>query len=138
MFLINDTVYKDTKNDPYGLYKLLEKIYFMEEENINLGKKVLERLIFPIDKDNVNRIIKNIHMNNINYINFNYTHVLNDFFTDESTKLSIYNTYLKVKSNATFPIFFKDIKNLKNVFICDFINLDYFYLKETITSSCAL
>lgn len=138
VFCIKDDIYKETKNDPYGLYKILEKIYFMNNEEAKLGKKLIERLIIKIDKDNLNTLIKSIHKNNLNYMCFNYTHVINDFFTNESSKMSIHNTFIKIKSSSCFPEFFKDIKNYKNVFICDFINLDYFYLKESFKSACAI
>lgn len=137
IFFINDEMYNETKNNPYGLYKILEKIYFMNNEDALLGKKLFDKLTTNIDKENLNRLIKNIHKNNINYINFNYTHVINDFFTNENTKMTINNIFIKIKSSTSFPVFFKDIKNYKNIFVCDFINLDYFYLRETFKSACA-
>lgn len=48
--------------------------------------------------------------------------------------MAIYHTYIKIKTNVNFPMFLKDIKNYKNVFVCDFVNLDYFYLKDTFTT----
>ncbi len=138
IFLINDKIYKETKNNPYALYKLLERIYFMSNDDAKLGKKLFDKLTNRIDKDNLNKLIKSIHKNNINYINFNYTHVINDFFTSESTKLIINNTFLKIKSTSSFPVFFKDIKNYKNIFVCDFVNLDYFYLRESFKTTCAI
>ncbi|MBQ3142350.1 MAG: sporulation inhibitor of replication protein SirA [Bacilli bacterium] len=134
LFFINDYIYKQTKNNQLGLYKLFENIYFMKDKDAKLGKKVLEKIITKINRDNLNRFIKNIHKNDMNYINFNYTHILNDFFINENTKMAIYHTYIKIKTNVNFPMFLKDIKNYKNVFVCDFVNLDYFYLKDTFTT----
>lgn len=79
LFFINDYIYKQTKNNQLGLYKLFENIYFMKDKDAKLGKKVLEKIITKINRDNLNRFIKNIHKNDMNYINFNYTHILNDF-----------------------------------------------------------
>lgn len=134
LFFINDYIYKQTKNNQLGLYKLFENIYFMKDKDAKLGKKVLEKIITKINRDNLNRFIKNIHKNDMNYINFNYTHILNDFFINENTKMAIYHTYIKIKTNVNFPMFLRDIKNYKNVFVCDFVNLDYFYLKDTFTT----
>lgn len=130
MFFINDEIFKQTKNNQYSLFKLLEKIYFMESNDIYLGVKLFEKLANSINKENMNRLIKSIHKDNMNYMNYNYTHIINDFYSNENTKLMINNIFLKIKTTLSFPTFFKDIKNYKNVFICDFINLDYFYLKD--------
>lgn len=134
IFFINEEMYKQTKNNQYALFKLLEKIYFMGNEDILLGMKLFEKLTDTIDKDNLNRLIKSIHQDNMNYINYNYVHIINDFYSNENTKLMINNIFLKIKTTSSFPTFFKDIKNYKNVFICDFINLDYFYLKDLFVS----
>ena len=74
-------------------------------------------------------------MENINYTCHNNTHILNDFFKNETTKLTINNSHLKLKSNVVYPSFLRDIKNMPNLFVCDFINSDYFFLKDILVKS---
>ena len=48
-----------------------------------------------------------------------------------------YNIYktLVLPINKNNPSFFYNLKNIKNLFVCDFNNHDYFILEETIYSS---
>ncbi len=60
---------------------------------------------------------------------------MNDFYNNESTKMIINNSHIRIKSNKNIPSFFYDIRKLKNIFVCDFNNHDYFLLEETLYSS---
>ena len=54
----------------------------------------------------------------------------------EYAKLSIKNANIKIKTNINFPIFLKTIYNYTdNIFICDFVNKDYFWLDKTTDDS---
>ena len=45
----------------------------------------------------------------------------------------ITNSNLKIKSNINNPIFLNDINNFyDNIFVCDFLNKDYFWLDKVI------
>ena len=77
----------------------------------------------------------------MNYDNYNYTcyrstHIINDFYKNETTKLAIKNSHMAINTNMVYPKFFNEIKNLKNIFICDFVNGDYFYLKKINLKEC--
>ena len=61
---------------------------------------------------------------------------INDFYFNESTKMIINNSHIKIKTNKNVPSFFYNIRNFKNIFVCDFNNHDYFLLEDTIYSSC--
>lgn len=130
IFSIKSDIYEITKDKPQNLYNALEKIHLMSQEELSLSFKLYEKLVKAIDKQNIDLLIKSINKDNINYICFNNTHIINDFYTGENTKLIINNSYIKLKSNASYPSFFKDMKKIPNLFVCDFINMDYFYLSE--------
>ncbi len=136
IFSIKNDIYEVTKNKPSNLYIALERIHLMSNDELSLSIKMYEKLIKTIDKKNIDLLLKSINKDNINYTCYNNSHIINDFYTNESTKLIINNTYIKVKSNASFPSFFKDIKNIPNLFVCDFINMDYFYLSEISSHTC--
>ena len=56
-----------------------------------------------------------------------------DYFTNEKTKLIINKKFLVIRSNEEIPVFFKDIEeNEKNLFVCDFLNRDYFWLEKLV------
>ena len=49
---------------------------------------------------------------------------------NETTKLIVNNSHIKLKTNSPYPTFFKNLKNINNLFVCDFINSDYFFLRN--------
>lgn len=133
IFKINNEIVKQKSLTEKDIYESLENIYLMDESTTKEGKEMLEVLTNYFDKFNINTLIKEIYRNNINYTNFGNVHTYYDFFTGEKSKIYIYNTHIKIKSNKPNPIFLNDIKNIKNLFVCDFINIDYFFVKKFIS-----
>lgn len=136
LFEIKTNILKSFKNNYEELYSLLEKIHYLKTEDIVLGYNIFERLVNPLKKNTINRYIKDNNISNENYICFNYTHIINDFYMNESTKLLINNSHMKIKSNKNIPSFFFNIRKIPNIFVCDFDNHDYFLLENTIYNSC--
>ena len=136
IFSIKEDIYEITRNDPQKLYEALENVHVTSSSNLPLSLKTYEKLINPLDKRNLDLLIKSINEDNMNYMCFNNTHLINDFYTSENTKLILNNTYMKLKSNASFPSFFKDMKKIPFLFVCDFVNMDYFYLNEITSKTC--
>ena len=60
-------------------------------------------------------------------------HILNDGV--EKTKLTVYNTYIKIRTNQNLTSFFKVLNKEKNIFVCDFNNKDYFWLSKVSSKS---
>ena len=132
LFEIKDKVLNNYKNNYEELYKLLESIRYLKTEDILLGYSIFNNIVIPIDKDKYNDYIKNENLNKDTYICYNYTHTINEFYSNESTKMIINNSHIRIKTNMNIPSFFFDIMNLNNIFVCDFDNKDYFLLNETI------
>lgn len=122
------------------LYKALENIYYMNIDNVKEAYELFDYLIQKVNKDLINNLLKSIYFDNINYINYRYSHIINDFLKNESSKLEINNAYIKIKSNIAVPSFLLDFKNINNIFVCDFASSDYFYLKEIVKNkiSCRI
>ncbi len=136
IFLIRKEIYEITKNKPENLYKLLESIYLLNNDDVVLGFKMFDKICKTIPKKNFNKLIKDTNIENISYSSFGSTHLINDFLNNETTKLLINNSHLKIKSNTFYPSFFRDLENIPYLFVCDFINMDYFYLKNVSYKSC--
>jgi len=130
IFLIKKEIYEISKNKPENLYKLLESIYLLNNDDVVLGFQMFNKICETISKKNFNKLIKDTHMENITYTVFKNTHMINDFLNNETTKLIINNSHIKIKSNSLYPAFFKTLEHIPNIFVCDFINMDYFYLKN--------
>ena len=122
------TLYKDK---PASLYRILENIYYMHEEDINYG--------FSIFKQITNRN-KMIDLNNEIYIRLHkdlvYSkigneHIINDLYHDEVSILKIKNSHLIVESNKSISSFFKLLLDINsNYFVCDFKDKDFFFITE--------
>lgn len=136
IFEIKENILKNYKNNYEELYNLLESIHRLKTEDIVLGFNIYNKIVNSLDKDVYNEYIKKNNLSSENYICYNYTHTINDFYYNESTKMIINNSHIKIKSNKNIPSFFYNIRNFKNMFVCDFSNHDYFILEETIYTSC--
>ena len=136
LFDIKENVLKNYRNNYEELYGLLESIHYLKTEDIILGFNIYQRIVNPMKKEAYNDYIKINNLGKENYICYNYTHTINDFYFNESTKMIINNSHIKIKTNKNVPSFFYNIRNFKNIFVCDFNNHDYFLLEDTIYSSC--
>lgn len=134
IFLINKETYTLTKNKPNNLYKILESIYLLDKKDSNLGYKMFNKICNPINKKNINKLLIDTFSNNLNYTTIKNTHIINDFLNNESTKLIVYNSHIKLRSNFIYPTLLESIKNIPYLFVCDFQNMDYFYLKNIVFS----
>ena len=136
LFDIKENVLKNYRNNYEELYGLLESIHYLKTEDIILGFNIYQKLVNPMKKEEYNDYIKKNNLGKENYICYNYTHTINDFYFNESTKMIINNSHIKIKTNKNVPSFFYNIRNFTNIFVCDFNNHDSFLLEDTIYSSC--
>lgn len=136
LFDVKENVLKNYRNNYEELYSLLESIHYLKTEDIILGFNIYQRIVNPMKKEEYNDYIKKNNLGKENYICYNYTHTINDFYFNESTKMIINNSHIKIKTNKNVPSFFYNIRNFKNIFVCDFNNHDYFLLEDTIYTSC--
>ena len=96
-----------------------------------LTYKIYEQVALTFNKNELNEYLKNIYNDNCFYNKNSNIHTYNDIY--EHTKLVITNSNLKIKTNINNPIFLKDLSNYyENIFICDFVNKDYFWLDKII------
>lgn len=136
LFDVKENILKNYRNNYEELYSLLESIHYLKTEDIILGFNIYQRIVNPMKKEEYNDYIKKNNLGKENYICYNYIHTINDFYFNESTKMIINNSHIKIKTNKNVPSFFYNIRNFKNIFVCDFNNHDYFLLEDTIYSSC--
>ena len=132
IFQINDEFTTLTKEQPYNLYKTMEEIYFLQEKDPHIAYDMFEKIVNPFNKKEINLKIFDIYRHNENYTKFNNIHMLNNYYTDEQSKLIIKNSHLLLNSSSTTPSFLKELRFLNNLFICDFKNKDYFWLDQLI------
>lgn len=128
IFKINKEFKTLTKNKPYNLYLAFDDIYYMKRKDINIAKSVFDKMCEETKAKNLNLEIFNKLKNSDYYTKFNNNHLINNYYTDESSKLTVNRTYLKLKSTINNPSFFKVLKTIPNLFVIDFYSKDYFWL----------
>ena len=119
-----------TKANPYNLYKAIENIYNLKEDDLNYFYNFFDQIRETFNKENLDNNIFEFYKNKYAYTKVFNTHMINDYFTSEKSKLIIYKNFIYIKSTKNIPTFLKAISNKDNIFVCDFRNKDYFWLEE--------
>ena len=130
IFLIKKEMYNFTKNNPEALYRLFESIYYFKSKDVKLAFSVFDKVAKSFNKKNINKVIRDTSSDNLSYSMFGCTHSINDYLKSESTRLEVKTSHLLLKSNVLYPEFFKTLSSIPYLFVCDFNNMDYFYLKD--------
>ena len=129
IFRINPLFNPLYRKNSTSIYKLLNKIRKMNKMDISVGKKIYKKLVVPLNKELLSNYILSNHINDVYYIKNGNEHLLESSF--ETSKLKIYNTYLKIETTKNISSFFKDIVPVSEDMLCiDFDNTDYFYLED--------
>ena len=120
VYNINDYFSSVYDNYPYKLYKMLEDAYISKKYNVRVSSSIYEQIITNFNK---------LFMNNFLFISN----------SAEYSKLMVTSYCIKIKSNINYPSFFENINNYSdNIFVCDFINKDYFWLNKVVKSKNSL
>lgn len=130
LFKINKTYYNLTKDNPYTLYKAIESIYNLKPNDITYAYNFFNQIRDIFNKEYLNTNIYEYYKNRHSYTKVNNTHMIYDYYSKEESKLTINNNYLLIKSTKQIPTFLKSIKRKEYIFVCDFDNIDYFWLEE--------
>lgn len=125
-------VYRDR---PFRIYKILEEMYNAKNNDIVLSYKLFEQIAHSFNKNKLNEYVRYFYRDNVSYYNKVNSHIICN--NNEYTKLTINNSNLKIKSNINYPIFLDMlVKYSDNIFVCDFMNKDYFWLSKLVQKDC--
>lgn len=133
LFKINDYFSKLYYNKTYYLYKMLEQISLSSKNDFIISYRLFEQMAVAFNKTDINSKLYRRYAFDDNYIKTLNKHVLDNKV--EKTKLTVYNTYIKIKTNKNITDFFKVLSNEENIFVCDFNNKDYFWLSKVCSKS---
>ena len=131
VFNVRSEISKLYEDKPASLYKILENIYYMHQEDVNYGFAIFKQLT---NKNKVLEISNNIFIklhNDLIYSKIGNEHVINDLYHDEVSILKIKNSHLLIESNKSISSFFKILNDInENYFVCDFKEKDFFFLNK--------
>ena len=122
-----------TKNNPYTLYKTIEDIYKLKENELEQNKNLFNHIKDTFNKDVLNTNIYNSYKNKYTYTRFKDIHTINNYYTKERSRLTVNKTYLLLRSTEEVPSFLKTLSASKQkMFVCDFENKDYFWIEDLV------
>jgi len=137
VYNINDYFSGVYDNYPYKLYKMLEDAYISKKYNVRVSSSIYEQIITNFNKLFMNNFLFVNNKLDIHYYNKNNFHFISN--SAEYSKLMVTSYCIKIKSNINYPSFFENINNYSdNIFVCDFINNDYFWLNKVVKSKNSL
>lgn len=131
VFNIKNEVMNLYKDKTSSLYRILENIYYMHEEDINYGFSIFKQIT---NKNKVIELNKDIYTklhNNLVYTKIDNEHIINDLYHDEVSILKIKSSHLIIESNKSISSFFKTLLEINNnYFVCDFKEKEFFFINE--------
>ena len=133
LFKINDSFSNLYYSKTYYLYKMLEQISLSSKNDFIISYRLFEQMAVAYNKTDINSKIYRKYAFDINYHKNLNKHVLDDGV--EKSRLTVYNTYIKIKTNKNISSFFRILSTEENIFVCDFNNKDYFWLAKVLSKS---
>lgn len=118
-----------TKNSPYHLYKTIENFYYVKPRQIPFLTNAFDNLKDKINDKILNETIYEEYKDKYTYTKYKNTHMLNDYYTKEKTRMVVDKNFILITTTKEIPTFLKVIPK-KNLFVCDFENKEYFWLEE--------
>ncbi len=133
IFNIKSEIIDLYKDKPASLYRILENIYYMHEEDINYGFSIFKQLT---NKNKIVELSNNIYIKlhkDLVYSKMMDEHIINDLYHDEVSILKVKNSHLTLESNKSFSSFFKLLNDINpNYFVCDFKEKEFFFVNNII------
>lgn len=119
LFVIKNDYYYNYKNNPNLLYDILKNLFYLNSD-FNYGVTLFEQLCNKVSVDTLRYYLNNkFSMNN-----------KNKFYID-NIYLELKPTRIIVKSDYNYPKIMKALNCYNRyIFVCDFINEDYFWLSN--------
>ncbi len=135
IFNIKREIIKLYQNNPISLYKMLENIYFMKEDEFDYGYNLFKQIVLSNDIPKLNNdIYIKLHKDLI-YSKIDNEHIINDLYHDEVSILKIKKSRIMLESNKSYSSFFKILNELNdNYFVCDFKEKDFFFINNIMMS----
>jgi hypothetical protein len=130
IFKITKEYYKLTEDIPFNLYSTYLSIKLGTQNNLPYLYKEFFSFTELWNKKNINFYLYQKLNKFDGYTIYSNTHMFNNYYTDEVSKLIIKNSYLILKSNKENSTFFTILSEIPNLFVIDFENKDYFWLSK--------
>lgn len=130
-FIIKDSLMHFYSKKPYSLYKILEQIYRLKNNDIVLGYRLLEQVTEPFGTRKTDKFIYKKHYDELEYSRLDDGHMIKNLYSEEITFLKVFHSHVRIKTNNNFSAFFNSMQEYnENIFVCDFENQDFFWVNK--------
>ena len=125
---------------------MLDEISKSSKNDFIISYRLFSQMATPFNKTDINSKIYRKYAFDDSYKKTLNKHVLNNL--TENTKLTVYNTYIKIKTNKNITDFFKVLENEENILksftirgrilwhLCQFVVFLLFELTKFVCSAC--
>ena len=119
------------KDNPDNLYKILSSIHSMKEQELVYAYNLFQQICITFDTLSLNNKLYLKMHNDLVYTKIDNEHIINNLYKDEVSILKVKKSHLVLDSNSTYSSFLNFLSEYNsNLFVCDFINGDYFFLTD--------
>lgn len=122
IFKLNKVYNSIAKRNPESIFMLLSSIYQHNKHDVLTAYNLFSDICLPINKNFFNNYIFVRFRSNEEYTKFKNVHMYNNYFTNETSKIEIFKSFIRVKSNMRDNTFSNLILELDNMFLCEFDN----------------
>ena len=130
-FIIKDSLMHFYSKKPYSLYRILEQIYNLKNNDIVLGYRLLEQVTEPFGTRKTDKFIYKKHYDELEYSRLDDVHMIKNLYSEEITFLKVFHSHVRIKTNNNFSAFFNSMQEYnENIFVCDFENQDFFWMNK--------
>ena len=130
-FIIKDSLMHFYSKKSYSLYKILEQIYRLKNNDIVLGYRLLEQVTEPFGTRKTDKFIYKKHYDELEYSRLDDGHMIKNLYSEEITFLKVFHSHVRIKTNNNFSEFFNSMQEYnENIFVCDFENQDFFWINK--------
>ncbi len=130
LFKVNEEYSKLTKNIPYNLYNTYASIKISNPDNLDYIYNQYKSITEKVSIQHINDFLIKKMKQYDGYSLYRNTHMYNNYYSDEVSKLIVHNSYFILKSNKSNSTFFSVLYGIPNLFVIDFENKDYFWLRS--------
>lgn len=129
LFTIQKDFYEIYKNNSYVLYKTLENLWKMKSKDFSYGLSLYESLCQVFDVSLLNRYLKNKYYDQIR--TSKNRHIISDSTGKGDVLIELHYSCIIVLTTVNIPPILKDFNYYSQyIFVCDFINEDFFWLNN--------
>lgn len=131
VFNVKEEIAKLYEDNPKALFKVLENIYYMHQDDVMYGFNIFKQITNKIKVHELNNSLYIKLHKDLVYTKTKDEHVINDLYHDEVSILKVKSSHLLLESNKSYSSFFKILNEFNNnYFICDFKEKDFFFIND--------